>query len=89
MAGKPVQANKVLRVLSSFFTWCERQGLRADHSNPARLVETYAERRRDRLLDAAEYARLREATTAAEAEGEWPWAIAAIRLIMYTGARRG
>jgi integrase len=88
MRAKPYQANRTLALLSGFFNWCEKHGLRSDASNPCRHIEKYKERKRERFLSEQELARLGEALTAAEkAEGASPWAIAAIRLLSLTGAR--
>lgn len=88
MKAKPYQANKLLAMLSKFFNWCERHGLRPDGTNPCRHVQKYRERRRERFLSESEVARLggalREAEVAVSAS---PWAIAAIRLLTLTGAR--
>ena len=40
----PVIANRTVAVLSSFFSWCERHGLRPKLSNPAHGVEKYEEK---------------------------------------------
>jgi integrase len=81
-------ANRLVAVLRSFFNYCERQGMRPENSNPARLIERYRETSRERFLTADELARLGAALKESETL-EWPWAIAAIRLLLFTGARRG
>ena len=48
MRSKPYQANSTLAMLSKFFGWAERHGLRPDGSNPCRHVEKYREGRRER-----------------------------------------
>jgi integrase len=89
MSEKPYQANSTLAVLSKFFGWAEKRGLRSDGSNPCRHVEKYREGRRERFLSQAELARLGDALRKAEkAETCSPWVIAAIRLLTLTGARR-
>ncbi len=86
----PAEANYLVRVLSSFFTWCERNGYRPDHSNPARLVVKFPERKRDRFLNLRELRRLARALAAAERCGRaTPHMAAAIRLLVLTGARLG
>jgi integrase len=85
---RPYQANRALAVLSKFFNWCEKHGLRPDGSNPCRHIGKYREQRRERFLSQAELARLGEALNAAESERTaTPWTIAAIRLLVLTGAR--
>ena len=88
LASKPYQANRTLAVLSKFFNWAEKHGLRPNGSNPCRHVDKYRESRRERFLSEAELARLGDALRAAEKErSSTPWAIAAIRLLTFTGAR--
>lgn len=85
----PYQANRVLAVLSAMFAWAERHGYRADGTNPTRYVEKYPERGRERFLSAEELRRLGEALVDSEREeGEHPSAIAALRLLALTGARK-
>ena len=89
MSPKPYQANSTLAMLSKFFSWAEKRGLRPDGSNPCRHVEKYREARRERFLSQAELARLGDALGEAELEKtSSAWIIAAIRLLMFTGARR-
>ena len=89
MRAKPYQANSTLAMLSKFFGWAEKHGLRPDGSNPCRHVEKYREGRRERFLSQAELGRLGDALREAEQERSCsPWVIAAIRLLTLTGARR-
>ena len=88
LKDKLYQANRSLALLSKFFNWCEKHGLRADGSNPCRHIEKYKERKRERFLSEEELARLGEVLRAAEEDQTAsPWAIAAIRLLALTGAR--
>jgi integrase len=88
LASKPYQANRTLALLSKFFNWAEKHGLRPDGSNPCRHIEKYRESCRERFLSEAELARLGDALREAEKHGSaTPWAIAAIRLLIFTGAR--
>lgn len=88
LSASPYVANRVVAVLRSFFSWCERQSLRPQHSNPASRIEVFRESRRERMITPDEFARLGEVLRSATAD-EWPWAIAAIMLLLFTGARRG
>jgi integrase len=89
LADKPYQANRTLALLSKFFGWAEKHGLRPDGSNPCRHVEKYREGRRERFLSQAELGRLGDALREAEQDKTCsPWVIAAIRLLTLTGARR-
>lgn len=63
-------------------------GWRTGNSNPVRHVEKYKERRREPYLTADEFARLGDAlTTSAHESMESPFALAAIQLLVLTGAR--
>jgi len=100
LRGTPAHANRVVLMLSKMFNIAERWGLRPDGSNPCRLVEKYREVVRQRYLSADEFRRLGEALVAAE-RGPVPvksapkpvplspTALAAIKLLIFTGARRG
>jgi integrase len=81
----PVSANRSLALLSTILGWAERIGERPDGSNPCRHVAKFPERARERLLSAAELARL--GTALEESLEDWR-AIAGIRLLLFTGARR-
>jgi integrase len=82
----PYQANLVLAVLSTMFNLAEQWGLRPDGANPCRRIERFAERKRERMLSAAELARLGDALAAHTGS---PYAVAAVKLLVFTGARRG
>ena len=59
LANTPYQANRTLALLSKFFNWAEKHGLRPDGSNPCRHVEKYREGRRERFLSQVELGALR------------------------------
>jgi integrase len=89
LRDKPYQANRVLALLSGLFNWAEKHGLRPDGSSPCRHVQKYRERKRERFLSHAELAQLGDALRQAEQDQSCsPWTIAAIRLLVLTGARR-
>lgn len=82
------QANRVLALLSNMFNMAERWGLKPDYSNPCRHIEKFKEKKRERYLNRDEFRRLNAALNKAEqAKRELPSAIAAIRLLIFTGAR--
>ena len=88
LKGTPYQANRVLALLSKMFNLAESWDLRPDGTNPCRHVEKYRERNRERFLSEAELARLAEVLAAAErTRTQSPSVIAAIRLLLFTGAR--
>jgi integrase len=89
LAGTPIAANRVLGLVAAMFALAERWGLRQEGSNPCRNIEKFKERSRERFLSEVEIARLGEALGQAEAAGAPPAAIAAIRLLILSGARKG
>lgn len=72
MRATPYQGNRTLALLSVFFSFAEARSIRARHSNPARDVEPYRERARERYLTPEEVHRLGEALTAAVSQGVMP-----------------
>jgi integrase len=84
--ASPYQANRTLAVLSKMMTLAEQWGLRPDGSNPCRHVERYGEKKRGRLLSAEELARLGDALAA---YGGSRHVVAAIKLLVFSGARLG
>jgi integrase len=82
----PYQANRTLAVLSKMMNLAESWGLRPDGSNPCRHVERYGEKKRERFLSADELGRLGEALAAYDGS---PNVAAAIKLLVFTGARLG
>jgi len=97
IADKPYKANRALQLLSGMLTFAVRHKLIA--SNPARGVTQFPEERLQRFLSSSEVKALAKALTVAEnppkaADGEEqiktePWqALAAIRLLLLTGARK-
>jgi integrase len=82
------QASRNLEVISKMFNLAELWGLRPDGSNPRRHIKKYPEEKRERYLSPAELAALGGVLSLAEKEGvEDPYAIAAIRLLIFTGCR--
>lgn len=66
MADTPYQANRVLALVSTLFTFAEVVGERPSGTNPARHVERFREEARERMLSADELAWLGEAMKDAE-----------------------
>ena len=90
LAATPAQANHVVITLSQIYTKAREWGIVADGINPCRQVELYRQRKRERFLTEAEFERLgRVLDEASENGGATPEAIAAIRLLILTGCRRG
>jgi len=86
MADTPVNANRVLEVLSKAFTLAERWRMREAGSNPCRWVESFPEARRERILTPGEIAAI---WSHIDAEDILPSARALFRLLMLTGCRSG
>ena len=77
-------ANRCIALLSKMFNLAEVWGIRPDGSNPTRHVEKYPERKVERMLSANDLAHLGSALSAFEGS---PYAVAAFRLLIFTGAR--
>ena len=85
----PIQANRTLAVLSKMMTLAISWGLR-DENNPCMHVQRFRENKRERFLSAEDLAALGKALSEAEAGGGVsPYAVAAIRLLLLSGARLG
>ena len=104
MKDRPVQANRVLALLSKGFNLAEVWGMRPDGSNPTRHVKKYREVKRERYLSQDEAQRLNAVLDQAERDGCLmaprpggtlgprpiaPAVVTAIRLMLLTGARSG
>ncbi|ODA66140.1 Tyrosine recombinase XerD [Methyloligella halotolerans] len=90
MASTPRQANLVLMVFSSFISWAEANELREEGKNPCRRIAKYREMKRERYLSGEELGRIGNVLARRDAAGEEsPFSIAAIRLLILTGARLG
>ncbi len=85
LSAAPYAANRMAAVVSSLYTWAANSGLIPDdHRNPAARLAHFKERARERFLTSDELARLGDALEAASLD---PSAVAAIRLLILTGAR--
>lgn len=84
----PYEANRMLALASKMFGLAERWGVRPDGSNPAKNIDRYKEKKRDRYLSDAELKRLWETLESSKIGGEVSLtAIAAIKLLILTGRR--
>lgn len=79
-------ATRTVGLLGGIMTFAVNRGMRAD--NPVRGVKRYADKKGETFLSSAELAKVGAALTALEAEGANPSAIAIIRLLAFTGARK-
>ena len=88
LRDRPRTANATVRIVSSMFQRAEGWELVPPGRNPCRRVRRYKQHSRERILTPEEYRRLGRALNEAAAGGSvWPPAIAAIRLLMFTGCR--
>jgi hypothetical protein len=74
LAGTPFQANRVLAVVGSMYSFAGRAGIIAEGTNPARGIDKFTESRRERFLTGKELERLGSAIREAETNGI-PWAV--------------
>jgi len=85
MSATPYAANRMLAAVSSLYGWArDHELLPEGHGNPAARLTRFKERSRERFLTGEELARLGDALAAATID---TCAIAAIRLLILTGAR--
>jgi integrase len=90
MGATPRHANHTLAILSKMLNLAELWEVRADGSNPCRLVKRYPENRRERFLSEAELERLGAVLDEAESlQTTLPGVTNAIRLLALTGCRLG
>lgn len=86
---KPM-ANYAVSVLSKIMSWAEEHALRPAQSNPCFKIKKFRENKRQRYLSKEEYKRLGEVLAQTETiNTENLYIVAAIRLLMLTGARVG
>jgi integrase len=86
MEGTPAQANIAVKVISSMWSWASKRdepGVVA-HLNPCHGIDRYTEDPRERSLNDDELLRLADALRTVDAD---PYAVAAIRILLLTGAR--
>jgi len=86
LVDRPIRANRVRAALSVAFNLAELWKWRPQHSNPCELVTKYPENPRKRFLSAEELQEL--GAELGRREEAWPYAVAALRLLIFTGARK-
>ncbi|MXW90376.1 MAG: tyrosine-type recombinase/integrase [Rhodospirillaceae bacterium] len=79
-------ANRALAVLSSMMKHAEALGLRREDSNPCKGLRRRKTGFEAHYLTDDEFAALGRALD--DAEAEWPVAVAVVRFLLYTGARK-
>ena len=90
LSATPVMANQVVDLLSRIYNLAEDRGQIPEMSNPCRAVAKNRERKRERFLTEEEFRRLGRVLDEAETcKGVSVHAVAAIRLLLLTGCRKG
>ena len=90
LSAHPVTANRAVDSLSRIYNAAEDRGQIPEGSNPCRLVVKYRERKRERFLIDEEFRRLGRVLDEAETcKGVSVHAVAAMRLLLLTGCRKG
>jgi integrase len=79
-------ATRTVGLLGGIFSFAKERGMRAD--NPVQGVKRYPDRKSETFLSAAEMARVGQALGALEADGANEAAVAILRLLAFTGARK-
>jgi integrase len=88
LKNTPYQANRVLGMISKMMNFAEMEGIRPDKSNPTLHVPRNPEAKRERYLTNMELRELNQVLLKAEENStELSSTIAAIRLLIATGAR--
>ena len=82
----PTDANRALALMGKMLSLAELWGMRPRGSNPCRGIKRFKEQRRERFLSEQELARL--GAVLRDAEASAPYFVAAVRLLLLTGARR-
>ncbi len=87
LRATPAAADRSAPVLSVILRQAEVYGYRPENSNPCQGIRRYRRRGRERFLSPDECRRL--GAVLARHQTRWPLAVAAIRLILLTGCRKG
>jgi len=81
-------ATRTVGLLGGIFSYAIDNGMRPDEVNPVRGLRRFPDKREERFLTPTEFGRLGAAMAAFEADGENPYGLAGIRLLMLTGCRK-
>ena len=89
MSGTPSAANTAVKTLSHMYRLAAGWGMVPEGCNPCRSVATFPERKRERFLTDAEFARLGRVLDEAVTQGSaTPTSVAVIQLLSLTGCRK-
>jgi len=87
MKHAPYQANRLLAVVASMYSFGDKHGLTPEDFNPARKIERFPETRRERFLTTEELKQLGQAFRELGESGRFGTAIPALMFLLLTGAR--
>lgn len=87
VTGGKGTASRTVGLLGGIFSFAVEEMIRAD--NPVKGVKRFRDKKNGRYLSEAEYSKLGQALREAESEGENKIGIAALKLLMMTGCRKG
>lgn len=88
LRATPYQANRVLAAWRKLYSWAETRDFVPEGRNPGQKIEPFREQARERFLTTDELGRLGDALRLCEQRGVDPFAVAAVRLLIMTGARQ-
>lgn len=81
-------ATRTVGLLGGIFSYAIDKGMRPDAISPVQGVKRFPDKKEERYLTPAEFSKLGEVMSDANAEGENPYGLAGIRLLMLTGCRK-
>ena len=87
MAATPRNANHAVAVLSKLIGWAGDHGYKVPAKNPCLGIGKYRERSLERYLSVEEVGPAGGRVARSRGGGESPYVVAAIRLLLLTGAR--
>ena len=83
----PYQANRLLAVVASMYSFGDKHGLTPEDFNPAKKIERFPETRRERFLTTEELQKLGQAFRDLDESGRFGTAIQALIFLLLTGSR--
>ena len=83
----PYQANRLLAVVGSMYSFGDKHGLTPEDFNPAKKIERFPETRRERFLTTEEFKKLGQTFRELDEGGRFGTAIPALMFLLLTGAR--
>lgn len=87
MKETPYQANRLIATVASMYTYGDKHGLTPENFNPAKRIDRFAEKRRERFLTSEELGRLGQAFRELGESGRFGTGISALTFLLLTGAR--